>query len=154
MFSVIPKLAPPMYVYSQFNLKHGASVQIKPDQIKSKRRSLGLKHNRTEARTGHLQNIDSDKSPNLYEVIRGYPGSNQTRPDQIKASLPRFETQPTRSTHRSSPQYFDSDKSPNLYEVIRGCPGSNQARPDQIKASLPWFKTQSTRSTHRSYPQY
>jgi hypothetical protein len=60
------------------------SVQIKPDQIKSKRRSLGLKYNRPRARTGHILNIDSDKSPNLSKVIKECLFSNQTRPDQIQ----------------------------------------------------------------------
>jgi len=84
MFTIVIKLAPTMYVYSQFNSKHGISVQIKPDQIKSKRRSLGLKYNRPGARTGYILNIDSDKSPNLSEVIKECLGSNQTRPDQIQ----------------------------------------------------------------------
>jgi hypothetical protein len=116
----------------QFKAWNLSSNQIKPDQIKSKRRSLGSKYNRIGARTGHILKFDSDKSPNLSVVIKECLGSNQTRPDQIKASLPRFEIQPTRSTPRSFLN-IDSDKFGNLSEVIKECLGSNQTRPDQIQ---------------------
>jgi hypothetical protein len=154
MFSVVSKLAPTMhfYGYSQFNSKHGVSVQIKPDQIKSKRCSLGSKYNRPEhasvissimTRTNHQICLKS-----LMNVLV------QIKPDQIKSKRCALGSKYNRpGEHTGHILNNDLDKSPNLSKVVKECLGSNQTRPDQIKALLPRFEIQPTRSMHRSYPQ-
>jgi hypothetical protein len=117
------------------------SNQIKPDQIKSKRHSLGSKYNRPGAHAGHILNIDPDKSPNLSVVIKECLGSNQTRSNQSVAPSVRNTT--------------DSEHAPvissNLSVVIKECLGLNQTRSNQLKSSqlccVPRFKIQPTRNT-------
>jgi len=106
------------------------SNQIKPDQIKSRRCSLGLKYNRPGARPDHFSILTRTNHQVCPKSLRNV--SVQIKPDQIKELLPRFEIQPTRSTPRSFLN-IDSDKSPCLSEVIKECLGSNQTRPDQIQ---------------------
>jgi len=120
------------YGYSQFNSKHGVSVQIKPDQIKSKRCSLGSKYNRPE----HAPVISSIMTRTNHQIylksLRNV--SVQIKPDQIKSKRCSLGSKYNRPGARTGHVLnSDSDKSPNLSKVIKGCLGSNQTRPDQIQ---------------------
>jgi hypothetical protein len=133
MFSVIPKLAPPMYVYSQFNLKHGASVQIKPDQIKSKRRSLGLKHNRPGARTGHLLNILTRTNHQICTKSLG-DVPVQIKPDQIKSKRRSLGLKHNRSGARTG--HLLNILTRTNHQICTKSLGDVpvQIKPDQIKS--------------------